>query len=161
NKRQLQLVKPRTLINVDVVDTDGVLLEPDLARSRSANVDAIPLQHLRAAGAVDANSVRHGRYSVLLGEVENPIQSDRRIFYQSLRRAGETTPHTPAMPAFYGLRARSSRGNNAAILGPAAPADGDRCACYMGPRRGGLLGAVWPGRGQDWGRMSRRFARVR
>ena len=47
------------MIDVDVVEPDGGMLDPDLAFTRRAELDLFPFQDLRSAVLVNANSMRH------------------------------------------------------------------------------------------------------
>jgi hypothetical protein len=54
-------IEPGAVIDIDEIQPDGAMAQPDLAGARFADRDLLPLEHFGAAGLVDANGMRHGR----------------------------------------------------------------------------------------------------
>ena len=57
HERQRQRVEAGAVIDIDVVQPDCGLLQPDLAGTRLADLDLVPLQHFGTAGLMDSDRV--------------------------------------------------------------------------------------------------------
>lgn len=58
--RQGRRIHARAVIDVNVVEPDGGLAQPDLPRLRILGVDVLPFENIRAASFMNSNCVCHG-----------------------------------------------------------------------------------------------------